>query len=49
MAQERLGHASITITLDLYSQATDTMQNDAAARLDAAFQAAITRMRAQNE
>ena len=41
MAQERLGHASITITLDLYSQATDTMQNDAAARLDAAFQAAI--------
>jgi hypothetical protein len=31
------GHASITTTLDLYSHVTDTMQSDAAARLDAAF------------
>lgn len=37
IAQERLGHASITITLDLYSHVTDTMQSDAAQRLDAAF------------
>jgi integrase len=44
IAQERLGHASITTTLDLYSHVTDTMQNDAAARLDAAFQSAITRI-----
>jgi integrase len=44
IAQERLGHASITTTLDLYSHVTDTMQNDAAARLDAAFQSAITRL-----
>jgi integrase len=43
IAQERLGHASITTTLDLYSHVTDTMQNDAAARLDAAFQRAISR------
>jgi len=41
IAQERLGHASITTTLDLYSHVTDTMQGDAAARLDAAFQPAM--------
>jgi len=43
VAQERLGHATITTTLDLYSHVTDTMQCEAAARLDAAFQSAITR------
>jgi integrase len=43
VAQERLGHATITTTLDLYSHVTDTMQVDAATRLDAAFQTAITR------
>jgi integrase len=41
VAQERLGHASITTTLDIYSHVTETMQEDAAARLDAAFQSAI--------
>jgi integrase len=41
IAQERLGHASITTTLDLYSHVSDTMQADAAARIDAAFQPAI--------
>jgi integrase len=40
IAQERLGHASITTTLDLYSHVTETMQSDAAQRLDAAFQLA---------
>jgi integrase len=35
--QERLGHASITITLDLYSHVTETMQEQAAAKLDEAF------------
>jgi integrase len=44
IAQERLGHASITTTLDLYSHVTDTMQIDAATRLDASFQNAITRL-----
>jgi integrase len=43
VAQERLGHATITTTLDLYSHVTETMQSDAAERLDALFQTAITR------
>jgi integrase len=41
VAQERLGHSSISTTMDLYSHVTDTMQDEAAARLDAAFKAAI--------
>jgi integrase len=41
VAQERLGHSTITTTLDLYSHVTDTMQSDAAARIDAAFRPAI--------
>ena len=40
VASERLGHSSIAITMDLYSHVTDTMQADAAERLDAAFQIA---------
>jgi integrase len=43
VAQERLGHATITTTLDLYSNVTETLQNDAAERLDAAFRDAIRR------
>jgi len=42
IAQERLGHSTITTTLDLYSHVTKTMQEDAAARIDAAFRGAIT-------
>ena len=34
VAQERLGRSTITTTLDLYSHVTDTMQEDAALRLD---------------
>jgi len=41
IAQERLGHSTITTTLDLYSHVTATMQENAAARLDAAFRSAI--------
>jgi integrase len=41
VAQERLGHSSISVTLDLYSHVTETMQEDAAARLDSAFRSAI--------
>jgi integrase len=40
VAQERLGHSTIAITLDLYSHVTPTMQEDAAARIDAAFRSA---------
>jgi integrase len=47
IAQERLGHSSITITLDLYSHVTDTMQNDAAQRLDAVLRSAITALPAR--
>jgi integrase len=41
VAQERLGHSTITTTLDLYSHVTDTMQSDAASRLDVAFRIAL--------
>jgi len=34
VVQERLGHANIAITLDLYSHLTNDMQRDAAQRLD---------------
>jgi integrase len=39
IAQERLGHSTITTTLDLYSHVTDTMQDDAALKLNDAFRA----------
>jgi len=45
IVQERMGHASITTTLDIYSHVTNTMQADAAARLDAAFQPAMKRIK----
>ena len=41
LAQERLGHSTITTTLDLYSHAVETMQDDAAAKLDSALRSAI--------
>jgi integrase len=37
VVQERLGHATISITLDVYSHLATTMQADAAARLDEAL------------
>lgn len=48
VAQERLGHSTITTTMDLYSHVTDNMQADAAQRLDAAFRAAETGLEAKN-
>ncbi len=42
VAQERLGHSTITTTLDLYSHVTETMQGDAAAKLETAFKSAMT-------
>jgi integrase len=47
VAQERLGHSTITTTMDLYSHVTETMQADAATRLDAAFQLAKKRLKGQ--
>ena len=43
IAQERLGHSTVTTTLDLYSHVTANMQEDAAGRLDAALGGAINR------
>src|SRR5579863_1134254 len=40
VAQERLGHSTVSVTLDLYSHVTATMQEDAAAKIDAAFRGA---------
>jgi hypothetical protein len=39
----RLGHSKIGITLDLYSHVMPNMQDDAAARIDEALQAAINK------
>jgi integrase len=43
IAQERLGHSSISITLDLYSHVLPGMQEDAVAKVDAALQAAMNK------
>ncbi len=42
VASERLGHSTIGITLDLYSHVMPGMQEDAAAKVDGALQAAIS-------
>jgi integrase len=43
IAQERLGHSSVAITLDLYSHVLPGMQADAADRVDLALREAINR------
>jgi integrase len=45
IAQERLGHSSITVTLDLYSHAVESMQDEAATRVDAALGRALDKQR----
>ncbi len=40
VASERLGHSRVGITLDLYSHVLPGMQEDAAARIDEAYQIA---------
>jgi integrase len=49
IASERLGHASVGITLDLYSHVTDTMQGEAAAKLDSAMLVAKSRLAIQKK
>jgi len=39
VVQERLGHASATITLDIYSHVTEGMDRDAANTVAALFEA----------
>jgi len=41
IAQERLGHSTVGITLDLYSHVLPGMQEDAAGKVDSAIRAAI--------
>jgi integrase len=45
IAQERLGHSTVALTLDLYSHVTGVMQEDAAAKIDAAFRGSPTTVR----
>jgi integrase len=42
IASERLGHASIAITMDTYSHAIPGLQEDAAQRIDAALRSALS-------
>lgn len=45
IVQERLGHTTITTTLDLYSHVVEGMQEEAAAKLDAALRDAVNTTR----
>jgi integrase len=45
IAQERLGHSSISITLDLYSHAVESLQDKAASCVDAALGRALDKQR----
>jgi integrase len=45
IVQERLGHSTIAITLDIYSQVVEGMQEEAVERVDAALQEALNRRR----
>jgi integrase len=40
VAQERLGHASVSMTLDVYSHVTGPLRDDAATKIDAVFRGA---------
>jgi integrase len=43
VVQERLGHSSIAITMDIYSHLMPNMQEDAAAAVDDVLRAAINK------
>jgi integrase len=43
IASERLGHATVGLTLDTYSHVIPGMQEDAVARIDAAFAGAVSK------
>jgi site-specific recombinase XerD len=44
VAQERLGHSTIAVTLDIYSHVMPGMGADAAERVDAAIRGAVKPM-----
>ncbi len=43
IVSERLGHATVAFTLDTYTHAVEGMDKDAAAKIGAALQAAMTK------
>jgi integrase len=45
IVQERLGHANIATTMDLYTHVMPGMQDEAASRVDAALRKAISKSR----
>ena len=45
VVQERLGHSSISITMDVYSHLSETLQRDAAIELDRVFRSALKKSR----
>jgi integrase len=47
VVQDRLGHSTIAITMDIYSHVLDGMQEDAAETVDAVLQAALIKRRKQ--
>jgi len=47
IVQERLGHASISITLDVYSHVVEGMQEDAAERFDETLKTAMKKRRSE--
>jgi integrase len=47
IVQERFGHSSIAVTMDIYSHLMPNMQEDAAAKVDAVLVEAINRSRAK--
>ena len=49
IAQERLGHSSVSITIDLYSHVLPGMQAEAVSRVDAALQDALNRRAAKKK
>jgi len=42
VVQERLGHANVGITLDIYSHVAPHMQDEAAEKIDAGMRAAMS-------
>jgi len=45
VVQERLGHSSITTTVDTYSHVMPGIQDEAASRIDAALRTALSQRR----
>jgi len=45
IAQERLGHSTVAITLDMYSHSVPGMQEDAAAGVDSSLRVALGKLK----